>query len=71
MSDKDLEYETKCRRCGNVTRWNFSDRKYTCYTDFNRWAHEHSSFPFISHCDKCLMNTVQDLVSFSDDKTES
>jgi len=66
MRKFEMDYETKCRKCGKLEKWRISkdDNK----TDFENWRYlidwfnSHLAMPSINHCKLCHSSTVQDYV---------
>jgi len=65
MSDKNYNYETKCRRCGYLTVWHFSPADRYTYMEFATAMVDHIQYPRSCNCEKCKKETVQDVVSYS------
>lgn len=71
MSNQIGTYETKCRRCGKVHFWTM-DKMEGCGDDMR--SHLQKLFgitsdiqiPLQHECDKCEINTIHDLVSYSE-----
>lgn len=61
----EFTYESKCRRCGNITEWAFPG-----YETFEKriqieWQVEKMNYPSEGRCDKCEKHTIQDVVAFN------
>lgn len=65
MQNKNYNYETKCRRCGELTEWHFSSVDKTAFMDFVKAMIDHIQYPRPHKCKKCKKETVQDVVSYS------
>lgn len=65
MEDRNYTYETKCRRCGSINKWWFSERKRFDYSDFLIAMDSKIQSPRVYHCKICKKETVQDVVSYS------
>ena len=61
---ENLEYETKCRRCGTFNEWYFSDREKISLFDFHQAMGSYIESPRICKCERCKKHTVQDVVSY-------
>lgn len=57
-------YETKCRRCGALVEWFFSDANLFSKFEFDKAMIDYISFPRLFDCEKCKKKTVQDVVSY-------
>lgn len=62
---KHWEYETKCRRCGKLTAWHFSDKNNINWIDFTTSIQDYIEHPRAHHCKKCDISTVQDVTAYS------
>lgn len=72
-NDKYLNYETKCRRCGELEEYSLGTKNdWNDFSDYSRYIHEILlKRPQCNYCNNCDKNTVQDVVSFtSADKLE-
>lgn len=58
-------YETKCRRCGNLITWYFSNYVAFQYPVFMDAINDHIKNPRLMDCKYCDKQTVQELVSCS------
>lgn len=65
-----LQYETKCRRCGGLHQWAFM----ACHENHNspdnwillhKYVSEHLSIPSVNNCSVCMIQTIQDYVSYT------
>ena len=65
MENKNYNYETKCRRCGNLTEWHFSTVDRFTWMQFADAMQDHIEHPRQSKCDTCKKDTVQDVVAYS------
>lgn len=65
MEAKNYNYETKCRRCGELTDWHFSTTDRFTFLQFAEAMTDHIQFPRRHKCEKCKKETVQDVVSYS------
>ena len=65
MSEMQYLYETKCRRCENITEWYFVEKKQLAFRDFEMAMIDYISYPRLRKCDKCDKYTIQDLVSYT------
>lgn len=63
--DENYEYETKCRRCGHLTQWYFSNRFGFPFSDFLFAMNDKIASPRQMECKVCLKETVQDIVSYT------
>lgn len=59
-------YETKCRRCGELTEWAFQKVTKDSIHDWIKWKIAKSEFPSEYQCETCQKKTLQDVVSFSE-----
>lgn len=64
--DKNHTFETKCRRCGNITEWYGGSFEMHTSEVFRHYMSEKMSFPSIYMCKVCEKETVQDVVAFSE-----
>jgi len=63
MSEENYEYETKCRRCGNMTVWHFCRKDQTDRLAWLKWI-DHTVTNYTQKpCESCGMDTIQDVVS--------
>lgn len=64
-TNKNWQYDVKCRKCGKITRMHHSSYEQTSRLNFSIWANEHSSFPIKRQC-SCDNNMVMfhDIVAF-------
>lgn len=62
---KNYNYETKCRRCGELTEWYFSNTDRFTFMQFVKVMNDHIQFPRANKCEKCEKDTVQDVVYYS------
>lgn len=62
---KDLEYETKCRRCGEIYIWWFGNTPDIRYEDFRYSMYDKIQVPRLIGCRKCDRATVQDIVAYT------
>jgi hypothetical protein len=65
MEDKNYNYETKCRRCGTLTKWHFSPANRFSYLEFVDAMEDYIQYPRAFECSNCKKKTVQDVVSYS------
>ncbi len=65
MKNKNYNYETKCRRCGNLTEWYFSTTDRFTWGQFAEAMQNLIEHPRQSKCDMCKKRTVQDVVAYS------
>lgn len=65
MESKNYEYETKCRRCGNLHEWHFSTADRITWMQFSDAMQDHIEHPRQIKCGKCKKETVQDVVSYT------
>lgn len=63
--DKQLNYETKCRRCGKYKDLFFGTIDQTKWVDFAMGISDMLANPRSYYCDKCKKPTVQDVVSYT------
>lgn len=56
--------ETKCRRCGDVTRWVFADKSSLTEKQFTERMQHETANPKLYLCSICGMNTVHDILSY-------
>ena len=62
-----LEYETKCRRCGEFETWYFSTVAQTTWLTFvTKAIPSIKDNPTQNYCEKCKKKTIQDIVSYTD-----
>ncbi|MBE9489924.1 MAG: hypothetical protein IMY67_06495 [Bacteroidetes bacterium] len=61
-----LTYDTKCRRCGEITEWLFSDT-YTRkeWVRLSEYCFEHFTNPSPCGCVGCGKETIQDYVAYT------
>ena len=65
FSKDSWEYETKCRRCNSLTLWHFSDKKNFDWIRFAEAMEDHIHDPRLYFCDRCKINTIQDVTSYT------
>ena len=65
MKDKNYNYETKCRRCGNLTEWHFSTADRFRWVQFAEAMQNYIEHPNQLKCDTCKKDTVQDVVAYT------
>lgn len=65
FSKDNWEYETKCRRCGNLQMWHFSEKKSFDWLQFANAMQDYIEHPRTFMCNKCRINTVQDVTTYS------
>lgn len=65
MKEEYYNYETKCRKCGKLTIWNFASKKQIIKTDFLIAIQDYITAPRIMDCFTCKKQTVQEVVSIS------
>lgn len=61
-----ITYETKCRRCGEMSEWMGIDKEYRYNIFTAGWIVEKMNNPSTCQCKKCGKETVQDVVSFGE-----
>lgn len=66
MNTETYTYETKCRRCGSLQEWHFSNKDQITSTQFASAMTDYIQYPRMRQCDTCGKSTVQDVVSFTD-----
>jgi rRNA maturation protein Nop10 len=64
MSDRYYNYETKCRRCGNLQQWNGLPAERFEYKSFQEMMYSQVQEPRQYRCDKCDRYTVQDVCAY-------
>ena len=47
----DWTYKIKCRSCGEITEMWLAKTDQLSSADVNKWASEHSTFPFKKQCE--------------------
>jgi hypothetical protein len=62
---KNYNYETKCRRCGKLTKWRFSILDKITWGQFAEAMQDYIEHPRQNKCNTCEKQTVQDVVSYS------
>ena len=62
----DFTYETKCRRCGNISDNYVSNSEQMNFSDFTTGMSEKSTFPISKQC-KCSNGRMMfhDVISYS------
>ena len=66
MTSESYTYETKCRRCGTLKEWFFSNKSMVKWTGFAHVMNDHLTHPRLLSCDNCGKSTIQDVVSYTD-----
>lgn len=61
-------YETKCRRCGNISEWSGLPKEKSTEKSIKqiKYFHDLVINPRQYDCDVCEKRTVQDVVSYDD-----
>ncbi len=59
-------YETKCRRCGKISRWFFASRETINYLTFKTVMTNYITSPRQFQCDGCGKKGVHDIISFNE-----
>ncbi len=62
MKEDFYAYETKCRRCNNMTVWYYQDCDKADFHPFIKGMVDYLQIPPSCFCKKCKKNTVQDVV---------
>lgn len=57
-------YESKCRRCGTIVSWYFSDADKIVWKVFVDAMQDYIQYPRTMGCNKCEKQTIQDIVSY-------
>jgi DNA-directed RNA polymerase subunit RPC12/RpoP len=65
-NDKNLEYETRCRRCHMLRIWHFAERKDVGWREFAYAMGDYAVNPRTYRCTRCGKSTLQDLISYSE-----
>ena len=60
----ELTYETKCKRCGEISEWFFAKLESVNYSDYLHWINEKMQYVGSYHCGKCGKITVHEVVSY-------
>jgi ribosomal protein L37E len=59
-------YETKCRRCGKISRWFFASRENMDYLAFKTVMTDFIVSPRQFICNGCGKKGVHDIISFNE-----
>jgi len=59
-------YETKCRRCGKISRWFFASRETINYLAFSTAMSDYITSPRQFLCNSCGKKGVHDIISFNE-----
>jgi rRNA maturation protein Nop10 len=68
MQADSYNFEIKCRRCGEMTERSFAEKKDISYQGFQRSMENRIYSPRQYMCSNCGKYTVQEVVSFTDDR---
>lgn len=58
-------YETKCRRCGKISRWFFASRQTINQLAFSTAMSDYIAHPRQFQCNGCNKKGVHDIISFN------
>lgn len=64
--NKNLTYETKCRRCGELTEWVYGEADRIEYMRFAKHMLEFVQVSPSRNCKNCKKSTVQDVVWYTE-----
>lgn len=71
LQGRNYTYETKCRRCGQFEEWHVGTPEELSFDEFLTYMSEKIMFPISMKCKCSARITVQDIISFTDDYSES
>jgi hypothetical protein len=57
-------YETKCRRCGDITKRTYAERTPAGFSAFSHDMYERSVKPRPYRCEECKELTAQDVIFY-------
>lgn len=61
----EYTYETKCRRCGNMSDWVMDTHDAYNDSEFIEFIHQISQYIRTYYCEECHGDTIQDVVSYN------
>ena len=65
MKLQQVNYETKCRRCGHLTELHFGYIQDDQWNDFEKFIDNKINNPRLSDCIQCGILTIQDVTSYT------